>query len=237
MKRLGYVRLSKDDAESFSVENQRKDLLHYDPRMRLFIDDGVSGEINLVKPDGAWAALWAEFMAEPTNSEICMVAFDRIGRKQGKVLSAVEDVIDLGGAIYVVEDAKRYDRASEGVAQDIALTFQSFSNSQYRKGVSRKTKRSLGGLVEAGVKLGPPPKFGEKEIAKMREYYAEGFGLKAIGKLVRLPRKDGTLVNTSKDVVRRVVSGEYMSREAWNRHNAMARLRLAERIAGGDSDA
>lgn len=106
-KRIGYIRLSREDAKSMSIESQKKALRAYAPKMPIFEDEGVSGETNLTDPRSAWSEkVRPLFLADPANTQIVVYTYDRIGRKKGKGLSEVEDITDSGGSVHVVREGR-----------------------------------------------------------------------------------------------------------------------------------
>lgn len=221
---VGYVRLSRDEAASHSIANQIAALKKYQPSITIFTDRGVSGNTNLTDPTSAWVTgLIPFFYEDPSNTEVVLYTFDRIGRKKGKVQSNVEDILDAGGHIYILRDDRRFNDGDD-FGQAVDLTFRSLSDEQYRVEGTKKTRRALGVLQDNGVKLGRKPTLTEKQMASIRDLAGRGLGYTAIGKVVRSKRKkDGQLLNTSPRVVKAVCEGKYMSREEWERRNQNAR--------------
>ena len=135
IKRIGYVRLSRDDAKSMSVENQMKALAEYDPAMQIVVDKGVSGETNITDPRTAWnRELMPALQAHP-DTQLVVYTLDRVGRKKGKVMSAIEDLIDNGGTLFVLRDKKLYNdpenfERAEQLAQPGGRELQSRGHSQ-----------------------------------------------------------------------------------------------------------
>ncbi|GLJ62226.1 hypothetical protein GCM10017576_23560 [Microbacterium barkeri] len=237
-KRIGYIRLSRDDGKSMSVENQRKALLAYDPKMTIFVDKGVSGSTNLTDPESAWSKkVRPLFQQDPANTQIVVYTYDRIGRKKGKVLSEVEDILDPGGTLHVIRENKTFTHAREA-SQSIEITFRSMVDENYREEVVKKTQRALDALKEAEVPLGRKPSLTEKQIKQIKELHKLGLGYTAIGKAVRTVRKkDGALIATAPRTVKKVLEGQYESREAYEQRDLAARQRMAARsILGGDGD-
>ena len=224
--RLGYVRVSRDDGVSTTVENQKKALLAYDPSMKLFTDKGVSGENNLDEPTAAWSSkLMPELRANPT-AQVVVYSLDRLGRSKGAVLYTIEKLIKAGGTLYVVRDNKLYNSNSD-FEQAVSLTFASLSNEAYRVEVQKKTQRSLDVLKSNGVTLGRKPHLYEKDLRQIRDLSERGLGYTAIGKVVRTRRvSDGVWQNTSPRVIKRVIEGTYESREEFDRKNMIARLSM-----------
>lgn len=240
-RNIGYIRLSRDDKASHSIDNQRKDLLNYDPSMTLYVDAGVSGENNLTSLKAQWHQLWLDFTANPQDTTIVVVTFDRLGRKKGKVLSVVEDIIDSGGELFCLRDNKRYNDLND-LTQDLELYFSSFSNEQYRKDVQRKTRRALDELQAAGIKLGRRPALTERNICEIKELHARGLGFTSIGKVVRTQRqpkpgqREGAWTNTSPRTIKQVLQGTYVSREQWERTNTIKRLQLQDSLGDLSDD-
>jgi DNA invertase Pin-like site-specific DNA recombinase len=221
--RIGYVRLSRDDISSMSVENQTKALLEYDPTMQIIVDRGVSGETNISDPKSNWNRELVPLLEANPTAELDVYTFDRVGRKKGKVLNWVEDHLERGGTIYVVRDKKLYDDA-ENFEQALSLSFVTFKDENYRVEGSLKTQRAIDVLVKAGVKLGRKPVLTEKEMKQISELHERGLGPKSIGRVVRTRRvKDGEWQNTSPRVVQQVLD---RSREKWERDNQIARLTM-----------
>ncbi|MEQ6896255.1 recombinase family protein [Microbacterium sp. KR10-403] len=229
--RIGYLRLSRDDGKGQSIENQKKALLAYDDSMTLFTDNGVSGETNLTDPNSAWSTKLIPFLQQHPTAELCVYSLDRLGRKKGKVLSAIEDLIDNGGTLYVVRDRKLYDDP-EDFSQGVQLTFESLSNEAYRVEIQKKTKRALSELQKAGVTLGRRPTLTEKDIVEIQKLRARGLGYTSIGKVVRTKRvKDGKEQDTAPRTIKAVLTGSYISREEWELKNAEARRSMRRRRA------
>ncbi|QZQ54445.1 recombinase family protein [Curtobacterium sp. TC1] len=223
--RFGYIRLSRDDRPSHSIANQKKALLAYDPSMRLFVDEGVSGESNLTDPKSAWRSELLPALLETPTAEVVLYSFDRLGRKKGKVISAVEDIIDGGGTLYIVRENKTFDDVEEA-SQSVELIFTAYANENYRVDVEKKTARALGELHKIGVKLGRRPSLSEKDAAKIKELRRRGLGATAIGRVVQTTRVGGRMFDTAPREVRRVLNGTYVTREVWERRNQAARLNL-----------
>lgn len=229
--RIGYVRLSRDDAKSMSIENQVKALGAYDPTMQIVIDKGVSGETNISDPNSAWNRELMPFLLVNPAAQVVVYTFDRVGRKKGKVLNVVEDHLDNGGTFYVLRDQKLYDDA-ENFEQALSLAFGAFKDENYRVEGALKTQRAIDVLKQAGIKLGAPPRLHEKDIKQIRELHERGLGFTSIGKIVRTRRaKDGEWQNTSPRVIKRVLQGAYETREEFDRKNTIARLSM---IGQGD---
>ncbi len=221
--RIGYLRLSRDDGKGQSIENQKKALLAYDPNMKLFADNAVSGESNLTDPNSAWSKKLVPYLRENPTAQVCVYSLDRLGRKKGALLFAVEQLVDNGGTLYVVRDKKLYDDPEE-FDQSIQLTFETLSNEAYRVEIQKKTQRALDELKKSGVTLGRKPSLTEKDIDEIHKLRKRGLGFTSIGKVVRTKRaKDGREQNTSPRVVKAVLEGGYISREEWELKNAEAR--------------
>lgn len=228
--KLGYLRLSKDDGSSYSIENQKAALKEYDPTMKFFIDRGVSGYANLDDPKSAWCSKLLPVLEANPTAQVVVYSLDRLGRSKGAVLHTIEKLLRGGGTLFVVRDEKLYDD-DDDFSQSIQLTFESMSNHSYRAEVKKKTLRALDVLQEAGVKLGRKPSLTDKHIAQIHELRERGLGFTAIGKVVRTQRKDGVWVNTTPRVVKAVLDGSYVSREEWELRNELARRGL---IRGGE---
>ncbi|PTT21714.1 hypothetical protein DBR36_03450 [Microbacterium sp. HMWF026] len=226
IKRIGYVRLSRDDAKSMSVENQMKALAEYDPAMQIVVDKGVSGETNITDPKTAWnRELMPALQAHP-DTQLVVYTLDRVGRKKGKVMSAIEDLIDNGGTLYVLRDKKLYDNP-ENFEQAVQLALGSLVDENYRVEGTLKTQRAIDVLKQAGVKLGAPPRLHDKDVKQIRDLHERGLGFASIGKIVRTRRaRDGEWQNTSPRVIKRVLDGTYETREEFNRKNGIARLSM-----------
>ncbi|MGO2187336.1 MAG: recombinase family protein [Microbacterium gubbeenense] len=237
-KKIGYIRLSRDDGKGMSVENQRNALLAYDPKMTIFVDKGVSGSTNLTDPNSEWSKnVRPLFQQDAENTQIVVYTYDRLGRKKGKVLSEVEDITDAGGSIHVVREGRTFTDSKEA-SQSIEITFRSLTDENYREEVVKKTQRALDVLKAAQVPLGRKPSLTEKQLKEVKRLSALGLGYTSIGKAVRTFRKsDGTLRPTSPKVVRRVLEGTYESREAYESRELEARQKMTARaILGGDQD-
>ena len=207
-KRIGYIRLSREDAKSMSVESQKNALQAYDAKMPIFVDDGLTGKFNLTDPKSAWSTeVRPRFLADPSNTQIVVYTYDRIGRKKGKVLSEVEDITDAGGTVHLVREGRTYDDAEEA-AQSIELTFRSLQDENYRVEVSKKTKTALDYRRAAGVPVGRKPALTEDDLAKIRALREQGIGYKGIGRILAFKRKsDGEQVNRSPALIKDALSG------------------------------
>lgn len=237
-KRIGYIRLSREDAKSMSVESQKKALRAYDPKMPVFEDEGVSGETNLTDPRSAWSRqVRPLFLTDPENTQIVVYTYDRIGRKKGKVLSEVEDITDAGGSVHVVREGRTYDDAEEA-AQSIELTFRSLQDENYRVEVSKKTKIALDYRRSAGVPVGRKPALTDADLVKIRELRDRGIGYEGIGRLMAFKRKkDGVEVERSAAVIKKALSGSYETVEAYERRARKMRERMVARaILGQDAE-
>lgn len=227
MTRIGYIRLSREDGKSLSIENQKSALRAFDASMKIFVDEGVSGENNLTDSKSAWTTkVRPLFQQDPKSSQIVVYTFDRLGRKKGKVLSEVEDITDSGGSVYVVRESKTYDD-SEDFSQAIDLTFRSLSDEAYRVEGKKKTQRAIDSLKLAEVPLGRKPSLTDKDVLEIKRLSALGLGLTSIGKAVRtLRKKDGLMTVTAPRTIKKVLSGEYESREAYDLRDYKARRKM-----------
>lgn len=224
-KTLGYVRLSRKEESSWSVKNQLKEIKQYNSAAVIYVDDGVSGKDNLVSDDGAWSDLWKEFLKEPQNSEIVVCHLDRLGRRKGKILSMSEDVFDFGGSILDLSSNMRYD-SSDDFSKQVGFTFSALMSDAYRQEIARKSKIAQDSLKDAGLFFGPVPKLSKKDCDEIRDLHERGLGLRSIGKVVRTKNSKGVWVNTGPAVVRKVLDGVYVPREAFLAHNAAVRAGL-----------
>lgn len=234
--RIGYIRLSREDAKSMSVESQKKALKAYDPKMPIFEDEGVSGETNLTDPKSAWSQkVRPLFLQDPANTQIVVYTYDRIGRKKGKVLSEVEDITDAGGSVHVVREGRTYDDAEEA-AQSIELTFRSLQDENYRVEVSKKTKIALDYRRAAGVPVGRKPALTDDDLVKIRALRKRGIGYEGIGRIMAFKRKsDGKEVNRSARLIKEALSGSYETVEAYERRARKMRERMVARaVLGSD---
>lgn len=227
--RFGYIRLSRDDRPSHSIANQKKALLAFDPSMRLFVDEGVSGETNLTDPKSAWRSELIPALIETPSAQVVLYSFDRLGRKKGKVISAVEDIIDGGGTLYIVREGRTFDDPEEA-SQSVELLFTSYANENYRVDMEKKTARALGVLKDNGIKLGRRPSLGDKEATRIKGLARRGLGATAIGRVVQTTLRDGRVINTAPREVRRVLDGTYVTKEVWDRRNQAARSHLLDTL-------
>lgn len=219
MKHLGYARLSRNDEndQSMSTKTQVKDLKSYQPEIEIFVDDGVSGENNMNDGEG-WKRLYTRFLELAERGEevqVSVAVFDRLGRRKGMVLYAIEEITRRNGSIHIVRDNKTITDPTES-SQAIELLFNSFSSEQYRVETKKKTTRALKALKDGGVKLGNEPKLTRTDIARIHALQDKGLGYASIGKVM----------NVSAPTVKKVLNQSYMSKEDWLAHNAKARSRL-----------
>ncbi|QIM15962.1 recombinase family protein [Leucobacter insecticola] len=233
-RRIGYVRLSREDAKSMSIENQRRALRAYDPKMPIFEDEGVSGESNLTDPDTAWSKqVRPLFRKDPKGTQIVLFTLDRMSRKKGAMLFEAEQTLDAGGTIYCVRESKTFDDADDA-QQAIELLFASYQADAYRVETRKKTKVAIDALKKAGVPLGRKPSLSEEHIEQIKSLRTLGLGYTAIGKAVpTLRKKDKVLVATSPRVIKKVLAGEYESRESYDLRNLEARTKMAARAVLG----
>lgn len=224
--KLGYIRLSRDDAASMSIDNQRAALLEYDPTMTIFVDNGVSGGTNLTSPTSAWTTQLLPALAANPAAQVCVYTQDRIGRRKGKVLSAFEDIADGGGALYIVREKRLIDDP-EKFDQAVNITLRSLADESYRVEGSLKTQVAIDALKGAGVKLGRKPTLTDKDVAAIRDLHERGLGYTAIGKIVRTKRQgNGEWQNKSPRTIKGALDGSLISREEWDRLNTIARLSM-----------
>ncbi|GAA4267745.1 recombinase family protein [Frondihabitans peucedani] len=230
VRRAGYIRLSRDDSKSLSIENQERALSEYDPDMPIWVDRGVSGSINLTDATSEWSTKVRPFFAaDPVNTEIVVYTFDRLGRSKGAVLFEVETMTKAGGSLHVIREGTTFTDA-EDLSQAIELTFRSLSDESYRTEGRKKTQRAIDALKAAEVPLGRKPSLTEKQITEIKKLHSLDLGLTSIGKAVRTKRKkDGVMTATSPRVIARVLAGEYESREAYERRDLSAREAMAAR--------
>ncbi|MCY1696478.1 hypothetical protein [Curtobacterium sp. SL109] len=143
------------------------------------------------------------------------------------------NITDAGGSIFVVREARTYDDAEEA-AQSIEMTFRALTDETYRVEVSKKTRRSLGYLAQNEVPLGRKPELTDADLAKIRALHDRGLGYTAIGiVMAKVQKKDGKVINRSAETIKRALSGEYESREAYERRSREARQRMAARAVLG----
>lgn len=227
MKNIGYIRLSKDDSKSHSIDNQLKALKEFDPKMNIYIDRGVSGNTNLTSPESEWSKrVRPEFQQDPENSQIVIYSFDRLGRRKGAVLYEVENITEAGGAIHTIRDNKTFTDAQD-ISQSIEMTFRSLTDEHYRTEVVKKTQRAIDILKAGGVPLGRKPSLTDKDIQRIKELRKLGLGYTSIGKAVRTYRaSDNTYPPTSPKTIKRVLNGQYESREAFQKRQDEAQMKL-----------
>lgn len=91
-----------------------------------------------------------------------------------------------------------------------------------------RSRRAWTTAREAGVPIGRKPYLSESAMEEIRRLWGLGFGYTAIGRAVRNYRKsDGTMRPTAAATVKRVIEGEYESREAYERRVYEAKAEIA----------
>lgn len=95
-----------------------------------------------------------------------------------------------------------------------------------------RSRRAWIAAREVGMPVGRKPSLSGSAIAEIRRLWGLGLNLTDIGRAVRTYRKsDGSMRPTAPSTVKRVIDGEYESRESYERraHNAREQIaRLAE---------
>jgi DNA invertase Pin-like site-specific DNA recombinase len=224
-----YVRLSRNDPKSMSIENQVAALQRYAPGCPVIIDKGVSGETNLTDPNSNWNKQVMPLVRKNPKIRIVVFTLDRFGRKKGAMMFTAETIIDGGGSIYTVREDRLFsdmDSALDG----FELMLGSYTADNYRVETTKKTKVTLDVLTANNVPIGKKPELYDADIKRIKELRALGLGYESIGKMMSKRRKsDGALVKRSARLIKTVLAGDYESRDAYDRRNVEAREAMAAR--------
>lgn len=231
--RVLYVRLSRDDPGSMSVDNQCERLLSYAPGSLVVIDRGVSGEINLTDPNTNWAKQVRPFLASNPGAQVVLFTLDRMGRKKGAMMFEAEKIIDAGGSIYCVRDDRLLDDMDDA-AQAFEMMIGSYNADAQRVEGRKKTIAALEPMKEAEIPLGRKPELTEADLVKIRALHARGLGYASIGKVMaKKQKKDGKIINRSAALIKKALSGKYETREAHAQRDREKRDAMAARAVLG----
>lgn len=238
-KAVLYVRLSRDDAKSMSIENQSRALQAYAPGAPLVIDRGVSGETNLTDAKSNWNKQVRPILEAYPSTQVVIFTLDRMGRKKGAMMYEAEKIIDGGSSIYCVRDGRLFDDMDDA-AQAIEIMMGSYNADAQRVEGRKKTIAALEPMKAAGISLGRKPELTNADLAAIRALRRKGLGYTSIGKAVGVERvRDGKLVEVprSAKLIKLALSGDYESREAYERRNLAARKRMAAHAVLDDYEA
>jgi hypothetical protein len=230
-----YVRLSREDAKSMSIENQTAKLAAYAPGSKLVIDRGVSGETNLTDPKSNWSKEVRPFLEAHPGAQVVLFTLDRMGRKKGAMFYEAEQIIDAGGSIYTVRDDRLFDDM-EDAGQAISMMMGSYEAHAYRVESAKKTQVALDVLAENEIPVGRKPDLTEDDLARIRALREKGLGYTAIGKALGVKRlRDGKQIEVARSprLIKRALSGEYETREAYERRSREKREAMLARAVLG----
>ena len=235
-KAVLYVRLSRDDAKSMSIENQSRALQAYAPDAPLVIDRGVSGETNLTYPKSNWNQQVRPILQADPSTQVVIFTLDRMGRKKGAMMYEAEKIIDGGSSIYCVRDGRLFDDMDDA-AQAIEIMMGSYNADAQRVEGRKKTIAALEPMKAAGIPLGRKPELTEADLATIRALRAKKLGYTSIGKALSVKRKRaGGVVEVARSpkLIKLALSGRYETREAYERRDLAARKRMAAHAVLGE---
>lgn len=230
-----YVRLSRNDPKSMSIDNQIAALQLYAPKGKLVIDKGVSGEKNLIDPESNWSKQVVPLLKKNPKTRVVVFTLDRLGRKKGVMIYTAENILDGGGSIYCVREDRLFtdmDSALEG----FELMIGSYQADNYRVETTKKTKVALDVLDEFEIPVGHKPELTEADLAQIRALRAKKLGYTAIGKAMAVKRlQKGEVVEVARSprLIKKALSGDYETREAYDRRDREARQAMAARLLLG----
>jgi len=226
-----YVRLSREDAKSMSIDNQTEKLSAYAPGSKLVIDRGVSGESNLTDPKSNWSKEVRPFLEAHPGAQVVLFTLDRMGRKKGAMMYEAEQIIDAGGSIYTVRDDRLFDDM-EDAGQAISMMMGSYEAHAYRVESAKKTQVALDVLAAHEVPVGHKPELTEADLVQIRALRTKKLGYTAIGKAMSVKRlREGELVQVPRSarLIKKALSGEYETREAYERRSREKRETMLAR--------
>lgn len=184
-------------------------------------DKGQSGADNLIE-----SKVWQTIADKITTGDTLTVwSQSRLGRDNTEVAWVIGRLTKRGIAVHILEE-DRLITDMDDFSQNATMTLKGLTDHNERIELKKRTKKALGVLQEAGVKLGRKPSLTEKDLRDIRDLHSRGLGYTAIGKVVRTKKLSGKWVNTSPRTIRSVIEGTYLSRETWEHQNALARLSM-----------
>lgn len=161
----GYVRLSRDDdgKNYSSIENQKLIIEQYARTHNMSIDrwyedDGVSGYL-FERP--AFSRLIHDL--DCGIDTVLAKDFSRIGRHNAKVLLLLDEFMERGKRLIVIDD--NYDSAEP---DDDVIGIKTWYNEKYVKDTSRKIKSAMGARQKEGTLLVRVP-FGYKRNEEVKQ--------------------------------------------------------------------
>ncbi len=193
MKALGYIRISKDEAHSVSLEYQRANIEKYCQDHDLTLvgveeDNGISGE-TIKKRPGVKQVL----QAVDSNSVDCVVVFksDRISRDGIESLN-IEKLFLARGVQYL--SVSEGSLANGSIDDEFMGYIRAGLNQRERKLIAYRTKQAWQRKREKGERLGGRVHYGlnvtnrelvidpdeQKAVALVKNLKAQGFTTRAI---------------------------------------------------------
>lgn len=233
-----YVRLSRNDPKSLSIDNQIAALRAYAPNAPVVIDKGVSGEKNLIDPDSNWSKQVVPLLRKNPKTRVVVFTLDRLGRKKGIMIYTAETILDGGGSIYCVREDRLFTDM-DSTLEGFELMIGSYQADSYRVETTKKTKVALDVLSEFEIPVGHKPELTEADLREIRALRAKKLGYTAIGRMMSVKRmRDGKPVDVPRSarLIKKALSGDYESLEAYDRRSRQRREEMKARaVLGYDS--
>lgn len=173
MATYGYGRVSRDEQTS---ENQRQ-VLELQKKMRVdewFEDHAVSGKVKAM--DRKEFARMTEMAV--TGDTVVFTRVDRIGRKASNILTVVEELLERGVEVYILQIG---DVAlSSPIGKMLLGVFAIFAEGE-RDSIVERTKDGLARTKAQGTVLGRPLSISPEVLKAACQKREEGVSLAKIG--------------------------------------------------------
>jgi site-specific DNA recombinase len=156
-KAVGYVRVSKETPDGYSIEAQRQAIEAYCKArgwdlVEVYPDDGVSGAIRPGDRPGM-AKMLQDVLADGI-SYIVVKRLDRFGRKAGELLSLLDALEQKGVAVVSIDDNIDTSTAAGRLLRTILAGVAEFERDLIRE----RTRAGLAVARQAGKWVGRPPR-------------------------------------------------------------------------------
>ncbi|GAA1326541.1 recombinase family protein [Leucobacter albus] len=215
----GYARTSTSKQE-----------LGLDAQTKALKDSGCDEIIQDANQKGMTALrespVWLELNERLVDGDVLKIySSSRLGRKSYEVQYVVGMLIERGITVYILDRNLTLDNL-DNLDQSISLAFSSVVDHNENVARNERTRAALQVKKDAKYKLGRPPSLRDKEIELILTLHNKGLGAKTICKLVEVKRASGKTSKVAAATVRKVIAGDYQSREEWERYNKSRDLAL-----------
>lgn len=213
--KYGYGRVSTADQHS---ENQRQviNLQQSSDVDEWFEDNNVSGKTKAVdRPE--FARMLATAVA---GDEIIFTRVDRIGRRTADVLNTVDELLDKGIEVYILQLGKT--ALSSPMGKVMLGVFAIFAENE-RDSIIERTIGGINRTRAEGTKFGAPFKITPKQLTEMQEMASTGSNMNEIAAKYKLPRNTVARTLDKWGSKLEEYTEEYSSRKAQHKANKLKR--------------